>query len=57
MRCCSVSAWALARGMATFVYGIPAIDPVTFLGVPAFMLAITFIAGVFQLGRQRRLIL
>jgi ABC-type antimicrobial peptide transport system permease subunit len=41
------SALALARGMATFIYGIPAIDPVTFLGVPAFMLAITFIACVF----------
>jgi predicted permease len=41
------SALALARGMATFIYGIPAIDPVTFLGVPAFMLAITFIASVF----------
>jgi hypothetical protein len=36
------SALALARGMATFIYGIPAIDPVTFFGVPAFMLAITF---------------
>jgi ABC-type antimicrobial peptide transport system permease subunit len=41
------SALALARGMATFIYGIPAIDPVTFPGVPAFMLAITFIACVF----------
>jgi ABC-type antimicrobial peptide transport system permease subunit len=41
------SALALARGMATFIYGIPAIDPVTFLGVPAFMLAITFIACIF----------
>jgi putative ABC transport system permease protein len=41
------SALALARGMATFIYGIPAIEPVTFLGVPAFMLAIIFIACVF----------
>jgi predicted permease len=41
------SALALARGMATFIYGIPAIDPVTFLGVPVFMLAITFIGCVF----------
>lgn len=41
------SALAVARGMATFIYGIPAIDPVTFLGVPAFMLAITFIACIF----------
>jgi putative ABC transport system permease protein len=41
------SALALARGMATFIYGIPAIDPVTFFGVPALMLAITFIACVF----------
>jgi putative ABC transport system permease protein len=41
------SALALTRGMAIFIYGIPAIDPVTFLGVPAFMLAITFIACVF----------
>jgi predicted permease len=41
------SALALARGMATFIYGIPAIDPVTFLGVLALMLAISFIACVF----------
>ncbi|MEO8662409.1 MAG: ABC transporter permease [Bryobacteraceae bacterium] len=40
------SALALARGMANFIYGIPAIDPVTFLGVPLFMLAITFIACI-----------
>jgi putative ABC transport system permease protein len=40
------SALALAGGIATFIYGIPAIDPVTFLGVPVFMLAITFIACV-----------
>ena len=41
------SALALARGMETFIYGIPAIDPVTFLGVPVFMLATTFIACIF----------
>jgi predicted permease len=41
------SALALARAMVTFIYGVPAIDPVTFLGVPVFMIATTFIACVF----------
>jgi len=49
------SALALARGMEAFIYGIPAIDPVTFLGVPAFMLAITFIACVFPAWRAARI--
>jgi ABC-type antimicrobial peptide transport system permease subunit len=40
-------ALVLARAMASFVYGIPTVDPVTFLAVPAFMVAITFIACVF----------
>jgi predicted permease len=51
------SALALVQGMATFIYGIPAIDPVTFLGVPAFILPPLSSLVFFQLGRRRRLIL
>jgi ABC-type lipoprotein release transport system permease subunit len=33
--------------VASFIYGVPTVDPVTFLAVPAFMVAITFIVCVF----------
>ena len=48
-------ALVLARGMASFLYGIPAIDPVTFLAVPAFMIAVTLMACIAPAWRAARI--
>ncbi len=48
-------ALALARGMAGFIYGIPAIDPVTFLAVPAFMITVSVMACVAPALRAARI--
>ncbi|HLN00549.1 MAG TPA: ABC transporter permease [Bryobacteraceae bacterium] len=48
-------ALVVARGMAGFVYGIPAIDPVTFLIVPAFMIAVTMIACIAPAWKAARI--
>ena len=48
-------ALVMAQGMAGFVYGIPEIDPVTFLAVPAFMIAVTVVACLAPAWRAARI--
>lgn len=48
-------ALVLARVMASFVYGIPAIDPVTFLAVPVFMIGVTLMACLAPAWRAARI--
>ncbi|SPE43565.1 conserved membrane hypothetical protein [Candidatus Sulfopaludibacter sp. SbA3] len=48
-------ALAVARVVAAFLYGIPAVDPVTFIGVPAFMAAVAAIACVAPAWKAARI--
>jgi len=48
-------ALVLARVMASFVYGIRAIDPVTFLAVPVFMIGATLMACLAPARRAARI--
>ena len=48
------AALAVARAMASFLYGVPAADPVTFCAVPAFMISVTAAACIAPAWRAAR---
>ena len=51
----TLASLAVTRFLASLLFGVSATDPLTFLGVPALVLAVTVLATVFPAGRAARI--
>ncbi len=49
-----VAAFVLTRTVSSLFYGVSAIDPVTFLGIPLLLVAVTVIASYVPARRATR---
>ena len=49
-----VAAFVLTRTVSSLLYGVSAIDPITFLGIPLVLVAVTVIASYVPARRAMR---